>query len=215
MVTVNKILLKNYPIKMTSDKIKKLSHFGISSNNSKKFISIQFDINGKILSGKYANYKIIKVITTKELYWMKYLCLYNSILNIHYNPCINENQFLFIDHTYNYIDELCIKKIIIKKNNDVKVIDIEYLSKQYYHLPLNDLNNNLIINDANHFYLNSFDVNGNHKQLKLELDRLIKYRDKYNSIHFHLDGNGGGDIVPAHLILRCLVGKKEKWMKNI
>jgi len=45
--------------------------------------------------------------------------------------------------------------------------------------------------------------------------RLIKNRDKYNSIHFHLDNNGGCDIVPAHLILRCLVGKKEKWMKNI
>ena len=27
--------------------------------------------------------------------------------------------------------------------------------------------------------------------------------------------NGGGDNVPAHIILRCLIGKKETWMKNI
>ena len=46
------------------------------------------------------------------------------------------------------------------------------------------------------------------------MDRLIKNRDKYKSIHFHLDNNGGGDNIPGHLILRCLVGKKEKWMKK-
>jgi len=39
--------------------------------------------------------------------------------------------------------------------------------------------------------------------------RLFINRDKYKSIHFHLDNNVDGDIVPSHLILRCLTGKKE------
>jgi hypothetical protein len=51
--------------------------------------------------------------------------------------------------------------------------------------------------------------------MKKELDRLILNRDKYKEIHFHIENNGGGDLIPVHLILRTLTGKKEKWMKNI
>jgi hypothetical protein len=47
------------------------------------------------------------------------------------------------------------------------------------------------------------------------MDRLIKNRDKYKTIHFYLNNNRGGDIVPAHIIIRCLVGGKEKCMKCI
>ena len=64
-------------------------------------------------------------------------------------------------------------------------------------------------------HLEDFSVYDNYKKLKIEMDRLIKNRDKYKTIHFHLNNNYGGDIVPAHIIIRCLVGKKEKWMKNI
>ena len=71
------------------------------------------------------------------------------------------------------------------------------------------------IEKDNHFYFSSFNIVNNKKELKKELMRLFINRDKYKSIHFHLDNNGGGDIVPAHLIIRCLVGKKESWMKNI
>jgi F0F1-type ATP synthase assembly protein I len=45
--------------------------------------------------------------------------------------------------------------------------------------------------------------------------KLFINRDNYDSIHFHLDHNTGGDLVPVHLILRCLVGNKENWMCNI
>ena len=46
------------------------------------------------------------------------------------------------------------------------------------------------------------------------MTRLFANRDNYKTIHIHLDNNGGGDLVPVHLILRCLCGKKEKWMKR-
>lgn len=214
---INKLLETKYPIETTFNDIHKLSHFYIESNNWNKFISIHFDINGKILNSDYKNYKIIKVITNKTLNWYKYLCLYLSFLNIRYNPCINENYFLILLHTYNYIDELNIKKIIIKKNNIILNIDINYILKPSHNLIWNskiDSKNNINYTE-NHFIFNSFDVYNNHIQIKTELDRLIKNRDKYKEIHFHLDNNGGGDIVPAHLILRCLIGQKEKWMKNI
>jgi hypothetical protein len=44
---------------------------------------------------------------------------------------------------------------------------------------------------------------------------LILNRDKYKNIHLHLENNNGGHIVPAHIIIRCLIGKNEKWMKKI
>ena len=50
-------------------------------------------------------------------------------------------------------------------------------------------NNNIsikFINKENHFYLDSFDVYSNHEKLKIEISRLIKNRDKYKNIHFHL-----------------------------
>lgn len=62
---VNKLLEK---FKITFNDIHKLSHFYIESNDWNTFISIHFDINGKILNGlnsDYKDYKIIKVITNK------------------------------------------------------------------------------------------------------------------------------------------------------
>ena len=224
-ILVNKILFKNYPLKIKFDKINNLSHFYILSNNWNKYMPFEFNISGKILNGEYINWKIIQVViganraeyfTNKILDWNKYLLFYVSFLNKIYNPCINENNFLILLHTYNFINELNSKNIIITKNNNIKNITIYYLPKPNNNLLWNNNNNNkLIINKENHFYFNSFNVNQNYKQIKNELDRLIKFRDKYTSIHFHLDNNVGGDIIPAHIILRCLIGKKEMWMKNI
>jgi hypothetical protein len=42
------------------------------------------------------------------------------------------------------------------------------------------------------------------------MDRLIKNRNKYKLIQFHLENNTGGYIVLIHIIIRCLVGKREK-----
>ena len=181
----------------------------------KKFLPFRVNINGTILDGQYKNYKIIKVITNEIIDWNKYILLYVSLIGKGFNPCVNEYNFLWFLHTQNYINILNIKNIIIQKNNDIRKYKIEYQNVPIYNWKsVDDISYN-IIHRSNHFYFESFMINTNYKQLKIEIDRLIKNRDKYNSIHFHLDKNGGGDIVPAHIILRCLIGEKEQWMKNI
>jgi len=218
---INKLLLKTYPIKTNFNNINELSHFYLLSNYKpglkhliQKFLPFQIDIDGNILNGMYKDFKILNVITTKKMKWKEYLLFYISLLNQVYIPCIDINGFLNLLHSYNFIDELRIKKIIIKKDTTRKIIDINYTENPSYKINL--YNNSIIkINqNNNHFYFNDFYDTG-FKQIKKELDRLIKFRDTYDNIHFHLDNNIGGSLVPAHFILRCLTGKKEKWMKNI
>lgn len=213
---INNVLHNNYPIKVNN--LSDLSHFFILSNDWNKFLPFEININGEILSNEYKKYQIIKVITNKEYNWNDFILLYVSLLNKMYNPCIDTNKFIYLLHTYNFIDILNIKTIIAKKNNEIINININYITNKSYKLNwtneiiLNKINK---INESNHFYFDSFSISNNSKKIRTELLRLFKNRDKFNNIHFHLDNNGGGDIVPAHLILRCLVGEKEKWMKNI
>lgn len=221
IIICNKILKKTYPLKIEFDKINTLSHFWILSNDFNKFFTINMNIDGLILNGQYKNYQIVKVITTEIIDWYKYLLLYVSFLNNSCNPCIDKTYFMYSIHTYNYIDFLNIKKILIKDkddktNNNIIEYEIDYTNKPNYYLPKNNYIKDIdIIKKDNHFYLADFSVNNNYEKLKIEIDRLIANRDKYKTIHFHLNNNGGGDIVPAHIILRCLVGKKANWMKNI
>jgi hypothetical protein len=217
IISINKILKTNYPLKISFDKINSLSHFEILSNNYNKFLVINMNIDGIILNGQYKNYQIVKVITTEIIDWKKYLLLYVSFLRKSMNPCINETKFIYLIHTYNYINILNIKKLLIKSMNTDNIIEytIDYTDKINYKLPFNIFIHKDIIKKDNHFYLESFSINNNYKKLKIEIDRLIKNRDKYRTIHFYLNNNGGGDIVPVHIILRCLIGKKENWMKNI
>ena len=216
LIKIKKILNNNYPIEIPFDKINTLSHFYIRCNNWNKFLPFNINIDGLILNGNYKDYKIIKVITNKMLDWNKYILLCVSLYNINYNPCVNINKFMCFLHIDNYLDILKIKKMIIKKNDDIIEYKINYLDnhKTYNLIWSSNIISN-IINKNNHFYFESFDVYTNYKKLGADIDRLIQNRDKYKNIHFHLDNNGGGDIVPAHIILRCLCGKKEKWMKNI
>lgn len=208
------IVNNNYPIKKSFNELHNLSHFYIKSSNWKELLPFNIDIKGNILSGSYKNYKIIQVITTKIYDWSDYLLLFVSFLNNSYNPCIDENKFVCLLHTFNYVDDLNLKKIIIKKNNILN-IDVHYISNISYHLRWST-NKQITHNyKDNHFYLHSFSIDSNRKNLKKDISRLIKNRDKYKNIHFHLDDNGGGDLVPVHLIIKCLVGIKEKWMKNI
>lgn len=210
---INNVLHNNYPIQVNN--LSDLSHFFILSNDWDKFLPFEINIEGEILSSEYKKYQIIKVITNKEYKWNDFILLYVSLLNKMYNPCININKFIYLLHTYNFIDILNIKTIIAKKNNEIINININYTTNISY--KLNWTNEILLnkINESNHFYFDSFSISNNSKKIRTELIRLFKNRDKFNNIHFHLDNNGGGDIVPAHLILRCLVGGKEKWMKNI
>ena len=213
----NHILLKYYPIKISFDKINTLSHFQIISNDYKRFLTINMNIDGIILNGEYKNYQIVKVITTKIFNWKKYILLYVSLLNKSFNPSINQTKFIYYLHSYNYIDILNIQKLIIKNKESGKMVEykVEYTNKISYQLHWNNIIQKDIIKIDNHFYLEDFSVNDNYKKLKIEMDRLIKNRDKYKIIHFHLNNNPGGDIVPAHIIIKCLVGRKERWMKNI
>ena len=215
LINNNKILKKNYPLKISCNKIDTLSHFFINCHDTNKFLSINITIDGIILNGQYKKYQIEKVITTDIIDWNKYILLYVSFLNKSLNPCINKTKFIYLIHTYNYISILNIKKLIIKYKNTIIEYEVEYTNKISYQLPWNNNIHKNIIKKDNHFYLESFSVKDNYKKLKIEIDRLIKNRDKYKTIHFHLNNNGGGDIVPAHIILRCLTGKKECWMKNI
>lgn len=213
---VNNLLFIYYPVKTEFNKINNLSHFFINSSNWNKFLQYSFDINGVILNGTYKNYIIKNVITkTNNYLWKDFLFCAVSYLNNMFNPCISENKFLILLYTYNNIDILHIKKLIIEKNNSIIDLNILYTKNPTYSILWDNYNLSNKINQDNHFYFNSFNVHSNKENLKTELDRLFIYRDTYKSIHFHLDNNGGGDIVPAHLIIRCLVGKKEIWMKNI
>jgi hypothetical protein len=64
---------------------------------------------------------------------------------------------------------------------------------------------------ANHFFFEDFNINKARANLSREINRLIEVRDKYTTLHFHLEQ--GGDLFPVHVILRCLCGKQESWMK--
>ncbi len=211
---IKKNLKKYYPMDIDLNRLYNLSHFDILSQDYNNYLPFQFDINGKILNNEYKNYIILKVITTKTYSFNEYLLFYVFLLNVAYNPYINENKFLILLHTYNYIDELRITKLIITNKENTLTINIKYTSSPNYYFTWYDKIGDKI-DKENHFYFKSFNVKSNKLQLKNEMMRLFKNRDKYKTIHFHLDNNGGGDNVPAHLILRCLTGKKEKWMKNI
>lgn len=214
ITTINKILKKNYPLQASFDTINNLSHFWILSNNYNKFLTIQMNIQGVILSGQYKNYHIIKVITSETINWNNYLSLYTAFINKSCNPCINEKKFMSLIHTGNYIDILNIKKLLIKNKQSDTILEytVEYSDTSMHKLPQN---NYIIDKKDNHFYFDSFSVDNNYQKLKVEMDRLIKNRNAYSSIHFHLNNNVGGDIVPAHIILRCLTGMHELWMKPI
>ena len=213
---INNILKKYYPVKSNFKNIYNLTHFEINSQNFNKFLPFHFTLEGIIIDGEYKNYKIINIITknNSKYTYKQFIELSTSMLSSYYNPCINRNIFLKLLYYYNNIDFLNIKNIILKKNNEIINIPIKYINK-----PNNILLNNSLkpkkINKDNHFYFSSFNVYENKKELKNEIMRLFINRDKYKNIHFHLDNNIGGDIVPAHLILRCLTGSKEKLMKNI
>jgi len=214
IIDINKILKKNYPIEISFNKINTLSHFYIIDNNIKNLVfPFNFDINGLILNGEYKNYKIIKVFTDKILNWKKYILLYISFLNKRYNPYLDLSNFLYFIHKYNNLNFLHIKTIIIKKNNNVIEYDINYIERVYKTINTTIINKSLT---NNHFYFNSFNVDNNLIQIKTEINRLINNRDKFKNIHFHLHNNSGGDLVPVHIIINCLIGyKNKKWMKNI
>ena len=64
----------------------------------------------------------------------------------------------------------------------------------------------------NHYRISSFVIQDNSSELSEVIRRLWKMRDTHSTIHFHLEGNFGGDLIVVHLILICLCGGKQGWM---
>ena len=126
---INIILKKTYPIENTIFKNTlgpyNLSHFRILNSYDDLYLPFNFDINGKILSGKYKSYQIIKVNNKS---WNKYFSLCLSFSNIIDNPCISQ-KFLFNLHKKSKIDILCITPN--KEKNETKNIKSPYLRLYY------------------------------------------------------------------------------------
>lgn len=140
----------------------------------------------------------------------KIIFYYVNYLVITANPLISP-KFLFNLHRKNNIDILLINTMTINYKSNILIIDIEYQSKPLLKLLL--IKELKIINKENHFYFQSFQIN-NRDQIRTELMRLFKNRDKYKSIHIHL--KMGGDSSPGQLLVRCLIGNNiEEWMKDV
>ena len=182
-----------------------MSHFWIKSWTNRS-LTLQFDLTGRVQTGKYRALHIVQVFTTCWMRWGHYVKLQAMFVNTDWSPCVNETRFTHLLHFYNMLSFLNIRKM--RLSNDVE-IDAEYTIVH----PVPEINPK--VKALNHFYFDSFNVDLNHKKIKHELDRLIHRRDDFDAIHFHLDNNGGGDLVPVHLILRCLIGKREPWMKPV
>lgn len=209
---INKILKEIYPIKNTTFKnIHNLSHFDIKNMYENLYLPFKMDINGKILSGEYKSYQIIKVNNKS---WNKYLKLYLSFKKYTRYPCVFPN-FLFDLHRKNKIDILSINTITVSYKKIQTTVIIEY-QKNPIIKPL--LNKEIkIINKENHFYFPSFQIQlpDIREQIRNNLLRLFMNRDKYKSIHIHLNNCLGGHSSPGQLFARCLIGNKEEWMTNV
>jgi len=70
------------------------------------------------------------------------------------------------------------------------------------------------VSGANHFTISSFTIDDNSAQLSEVIGRLWKVRDSYSTLHFHLEENTGGDLIPVHLIMLCLCGGHQRWMTD-
>lgn len=211
---LNKLIKKIYPCSYKNKY--NLSHLYIYNLVKDKYLPILFNIHGEIISDEYKNYIIVKVICTKQFYsWREYLRVYTSYCNICNNPFIDKKYMLQKMHKSNKLDILHINSIIIKKNNNEMIIKMNYENENKYLSYFNPSIKKPIKNyKNNHFYLSDFNLS-NKNELNKELFKLFNYRNKCNVLHFHLEGNGGGSLIPVHLIVRCLIGKKESWMKNI
>jgi hypothetical protein len=204
----NKII-KIYPTKLNVSELTSVSHLEIISQDFNLRLENEIDTISGLINYKNKNILINKITTkNKKTYNLnEYLKLYIKYLNKDQNPIINQTKFNYVINTYNNLEELC----IIKLNEDIIP---NYITNSKTPDPYIDLKLK-IEKAANHFYFDSFSVNSNQKNLSKELNRLIINKEKYDNLHFHLENNHGGDLVPVHIIIRILAGDKEDWMKPI
>ena len=192
---VEKYPLKNIP---NSSKIKnisnihklRLSHFSIINS-----YDLTKSIDLKNVSDVYINSKWITKNEYKKLVAqnMRYRDLDYFMKFPDYVPVFN-------------LPNLKIEKL---RNNNNKIIKIKIIDTHIKFDTHIKIYKSVL---QNHFTFNSLDIGTDKNQISSELIRLIKYRDDYKSLHFHL--YEGGDIVVVTFILLCLCGKREKWMKK-
>jgi len=180
--------LKNIPktskIKNIKDIYKlRLSHFIIINSYD---LSKSIDLNN--VSRVYVNSKWISSITYKKLVCcnMRYRDLNYFMKYKNYVPMFN-------------LPNMKVEKIC--KNNEIKKVEYIDTSIVIYKSSLN-----------NDFIFNSLDIGTNKKNIYKELNKLIKYRDRYKTLNLYL--YEGGDITISCFILLILYRKREKWMKN-
>lgn len=78
---IESVLKKVYPLRVDLNKVSELSHLYMIHFDPKQFSVLQFGLDGVILNGTYADYKIVKVVTTDTVDWHTYLCDYTLLLN--------------------------------------------------------------------------------------------------------------------------------------
>ena len=236
---INEVLQKYYPIPDNFDNISQLSHFHMENlTDFQQWLPFNVDIRGVILSGSFMGERI-QIVQTADYSshtWNQYIELFHSVLPQSEHYCINTQKFLWNLHTCPHIKMLRIASIKLQYN-DIFMIPIVYIGTLLYQIAFPNIPNNPKLYINNHFYLNSFDVKYNQPQLTKEIKRLFLHRDEYDDIHFHLDNDCGGDNTPGQraftpsttnlvgdlwspdkfgqLIVQCLVGPRESWMKPV
>ena len=217
---INEVLQKYYPIPDNFDNISQLSHFHIENLiDFHQWLPFMVDIRGVVLSGRFQGERIQKIQTAdyNSYTWKQYIVFFHSVLHLSCHYCINPQKFFWYLHTFPNIKMLRIISIGFQYNNTFS-IPIVYTKTPCYQILYPNIPRYPKLHDDNHFYLNSFDVNSNQHQLTKEIKRLFLHRDAYEDIHFHLENNVGGDNTQdklGELIVQCLVGPRETWMKPV
>jgi len=167
-----------------------LSHFTISSIQSIRWHS------------QYFNFKNVTHVLIDDQWIQKQIYLEEMVKYVYINDLIY--LFQHPEICPNILSKefgLSIQQLRLKNGNVVKNLPIKYFASP-----------KTIKSNGNVFYFNSFTIAENEKYLQAELFRLVIDRDKYDTLHFHVEGNYGGDLIPVHFILMALCGQKEKWM---
>jgi|Laugresbdmm110sn_2_1035109.scaffolds.fasta_scaffold21524_2 hypothetical protein len=206
METILKIVNKTYPLPCTD--IVELSHLLLYNLIEPGFTwSFRVDISGNVRRSSDRRIQKLRTKDGKVHTWNQYIHLLQSFFWCDFHYCINPDRFF--DNLYcNYrFPQLHVQAIHMTTGGWTDMIYVRSMDqnpRKIVHPP------RVIDGRKNHFYLKSFQDLGS---LTGELNRLFLHRNEFPSIHFHMDGNGGGHNVPAQLITRCLVGPRESWMK--
>lgn len=214
---IDTVLQKTYPIRGTKfENVWQLSHFWFDNlADFDFFLPFRANIHGAIEAGKG---RVVKHVTTHDgitRTWRQYVQYFHSFLNIQYHFLIRPTGFLNYLHTRHPVSELLIVSVTLDNGKPMPVVYVKERPHTPRVLASSPSSSSTPIDAANHFRFRSFLVDGNRAEIAREIKRMMHRRDDFRTMHIHVEGNGGGDNVGPHLIVRCLVGPRERWMKPI